>query len=551
MALLHKYLNKTDFDSYEDFCSNFKLNIPEHFNFAFDVLDDYADNEPDRMAMVWCDEKDGEEYIKFGELRKRVNRTANMLKSMGIEKGDRVLLILKTRPEFWNCILALHKLGAIAVPATHMLKSKDIAYRINAGRIKACICFNHDRLLNECDKAQEATGDTLKLKICVGQPAEGWLHYETETASVPDSFTTPPKEDWAANTDTMLLYFTSGTSGYPKMVKHDFKYPLAHILTAKYWQNVIDGGLHYTVAETGWAKAVWGKLYGQWLAGSAVFIYDHDRFNVNDMLRKMKKYGVTTFCAPPTVYRFLIKETHTPEDFGRIKYCVTAGEPLNSEVYNKFLEQSGMELHEAFGQTELVVTTATWPWTEIRPGSMGKPSPGYDIELHDANDQPVPVGTEGEICLRTSDSLPPGIFGGYYLDEEMTGEAWHDGFYHTGDLAWKDADGYYWYVGRADDVIKSSGYRIGPFEVESVLMKHPAVLECAIIGVPDPTRGQVVKAFIVLANDYEPTCSLREDIQMFVKKNTAPYKYPRIVEFIDSMPKTISGKIMRSELRKY
>lgn len=550
MSLFKKYLNRTSFDSYEDFYENLRINVPEHFNFAFDVLDYYADNEPGKMALIWCDDKDNEKLINFGYLREQVNRTANLLKGLGVEKGDHVILVLKSRYEFWYSILALHKLGAVAVPATHMLMCKDIVYRIKLGNIKACICSDCGELLEQFDEAQKETGDILRIKISVNGTREGWIPYDAALAASSPNFQTPPQSEWAANTDTMLLYFTSGTSGYPKMVQHNFIYPLAHILTAGFWQNVQDGGLHYTEAETGWAKAVWGKLYGQWLGGSTVFVYEHDRFQADDMMSKMIKYKVTTFCAPPTIYRFLIKEDLSKYDMSSLKYCVTAGEPVNPSVYYTFLEKTGLKLHEAFGQTELIVTTGTWPWMEPKPGSMGKPTPGYHIELHNSDDQKVEVGDEGEICIKTDPELPPGIFGGYYLDEEKTASVWHDGFYHTGDVAWQDADGYFWYVGRADDVIKSSGYRIGPFEVESVLMKHPAVLECAVTGIPDAIRGQIVKATIVLARGYEASDELKTEIQKFVKTNTAPYKYPRAIEFVTALPKTISGKIMRNEIKK-
>ncbi len=550
MSLLDKYCSRTHFESYDDFYENFCIEVPRHFNFSFDVLDYYADNEPERLALVWCDDRGGEEFIHFGELRERVNRTANLLKGLGIGKGDHVMLILKSRHEFWNCILALHKLGAVAVPATHMLMNKDISYRIKLGCIKACICYDNDNLLREVEEAQRVTGDILRLKISLTIKRDGWISYHEAMAASSPVFPTPTQEEWPANNDIMLLYFTSGTSGLPKMVQHNFVYPLAHILTAGYWQNVEEGGLHFTVAETGWMKAVWGKLYGQWFCGSAIFIYDHEYFNAPNMMSKIAKYKVTSFCAPPTVYRFLIKEDFRKYDFSSVKYCVTAGEPMNQAVYNKFLELSGLQLHEAYGQSELVVTLANWPWMEPRSGSMGKPAPGYRIELHNDEDQEVRQGEEGEICIRVDGALPPGIFGGYYLDPEKTAAVWHDGFYHTGDVAWKDADGFYWYVGRNDDVIKSSGYRIGPYEVESVLMRHPAILECAVTGMPDPRRGQIVKATIVLAKGYEPCDSVREEIQDFVKKQTASYKFPRVIVFVDSLPKTISGKIMRSEIQK-
>ena len=550
MSLLDRYLPKQDFESYEDFYANCRINVPEHFNFSFDVLDYYADNEPDRLALLWCDNKDGEEYISFGTLRERVNRTANMLRSLGIGKGDHVLLVLKSHPEFWNCILALHKLGAVAVPATHMLMSKDITYRVTLGNIKACVCTEAGSLLDEFENIDPEAKAILKHRINVGTPREGWIDYASAIAAASPDFPTPPKSEWPANTDVMLLYFTSGTSGFPKMVQHNFAYPLAHIYTAKFWQKVQDGCLHYTEAETGWMKAVWGKLYGQWLCGASVFIYEHDRFNAADMLQRMIKYKVTTFCAPPTIYRFLIKEDLSQYDLSCIKYCVTAGEAVNPTVYHTFLEKTGMKLHEAFGQTELVTTTANWPWDEPKPGSMGKATPGYRLELHDANDKKVELGEEGELCVSVEPTLPPGIFGGYHLDEEQTRAVWHDGFYHTGDIAWQDADGFFWYVGRADDVIKSSGYRIGPVEVESVLMKHPAVLECAVTGVPDPIRGQIVKATIVLTRGYTASDELTKELQQFVKQNTAPYKYPRAIEFVDSLPKTISGKIRRAEIKR-
>lgn len=550
MSLLNKYCPRTSFESYEDFYENFKIQIPEHFNFAFDVVDYYADNEPDRTALVWCDDHGGEKFITFAALREQVNKTANLLRGLGISKGDHIMLILKSRYEFWYSIIALHKLGAVAIPATHMLMSKDLCYRIKLGNVKACICTDCDQLLQEVDNAQKETGDILKVKISVNGKRDGWIPYDDATAASSAHFQTPPQCEWAANTDTMLLYFTSGTSGFPKMVAHNFAYPLAHIITSKYWQNVKDGGLHLTVAETGWAKAVWGKLYGQWLCGSAVFVYDHDKFNAASLMEKIAKYRITTFCAPPTVYRFLIKEDMSKFDLSSIEYCATAGEPVNPTVYYKFLELTGLKLHEAFGQTELIATTGTWPWMEPKPGSMGKPSPGYHIELHNADDTKVEVGEEGELCIKVDPELPPGIFSGYYLDPEKTENVWHDGYYHTGDVAWQDADGYFWYVGRADDVIKSSGYRIGPFEVESVLMKHPAILECAVTGIPDPVRGQLVKATIVLTKGYEPSEQLKSEIQQFVKKNTAPYKYPRAIEFVTSLPKTISGKIMRTEIKK-
>lgn len=547
--LLSKYLNRTDFKSYDDFYQNLKITAPEHFNFAYDVVDVYAEHDPDRLAIVWCDDHGNEDFISFGDLRQRSNRCANYFRSLGIGRGDHVMLILKGRHEFWPCLLALHKLGAVAIPATHMLKDHDIIYRIQLAAIKAVVCVTSDDLLEQVDSAQRQTGDTLKIKISVGCSRDGWKDYDAAMPEQSTSFPPLPFTERPLNNDIMLLYFTSGTSGFPKMVQHGFAYPLAHILTAHYWQNTRDGGLHYTVADTGWAKAVWGKIYGQWLSGSAVFVYDQERFSAQALMAKVAQYKVTTFCAPPTIYRFLIKEDLSHYDLSELKYCVVAGEPLNPEVYHRFLEKTGIRLMEAYGQTELVVTTATWPWMEPKPGSMGRPSPGYDIELHDLDDKPVEIGEEGELVIKTANARPPGIFGGYYQDPDMTSGVWHDGFYHTGDVAWQDPDGYLWYVGRADDVIKSSGYRIGPFEVESVLMQHQAVLECAITGAPDPTRGQVVKATVVLAKGYIASDDLKSELQQFVKNATAPYKYPRIIEFVDALPKTISGKIRRVEIR--
>ncbi|NLZ64234.1 MAG: AMP-binding protein [Lentisphaerae bacterium] len=551
MSLLSRFLKQTEFSSYEDFYRNFQICAPEHFNFAYDVLDVYADEEPERVALVWCDDRhDQDQTITFGDLRQRTNRVANMLQSCGIGRGDAVMLILKSRHEFWPVLMALHKLGAIGIPATHMLKEHDISYRIEKASVKAILAVDSNDLLEQVDRAQQVTGGLLQIKISLGGERPGWLSYQQMYAASSAEFPTPPRSERNANTDILLIYFTSGTAGFPKMVVHDHQYPLAHILTAKYWQNVEEGGLHYTVADCGWAKAVWGKLYGQWLSGAAVFVYDYDKFEAANMLRTLIRYGVTSFCAPPTVYRFLIKEDLSQYDLSCLKYAVVAGEPLNPEVYNRFLEKTGLRLMEAFGQTELVVTTANWPWMTPKPGSMGKPSPGYQVELLDWEGHRVEVGEEGEICLKTSESLPPGIFHGYYRDQERTQSVWYDGYYHTGDVAWQDEEGYLWYVGRSDDVIKSSGYRIGPFEVESVLMQHPAVTECAVTGVPDPVRGQVVKATVVLSRGYQPSDELRQELQGFVKANTAPYKYPRIVDFVAAMPKTISGKIRRVELRE-
>lgn len=550
MNLLDRFLERTEFSSYDDFAAHFRLRVPECFNFAVDVVDVYAREAPGKRALVWCNDQGELRTFTFEDLKQASDRAAGFFHNLGIGKGDAVMLVLKGRYEFWFCMLALHKLGAVAIPATHMMKPKDIAYRIDRAQIQMVVAVDDPDLPGYIDAAEATTAVALRAKVLVGGKREGWQSFEAGLAGA-----TPyvyPLGSAAApqRHDMMLIYFTSGTSGLPKMVRHDYVYPLAHILTARYWQNVEDDGLHYTVADSGWAKAAWGKIYGQWLAGSAVFVYDYERFTAAGVLGLAARHGVTTFCAPPTVYRFLIKEDLSQYDLSRLKYCVTAGEPLNPEVYERFLQQTGLRLMEGYGQTELVVTTATWPWMQPKPGSMGRPSPSYEIVLLDADDRPVERGEEGEIAIKTSGGTSPlGIFQGYYRDDELTASVWRDGYYHTGDLAWQDEDGYLWFIGRADDVIKSSGYRIGPFEVESALIQHPAVVECAVTGVPDPNRGQLVKATVVLAKGYVPSDELRAALQQHVKDVTAPYKYPRIVEFVDQLPKTISGKIRRTEIR--
>jgi acetyl-CoA synthetase len=459
------------------------------------------------------------------------------------------MLILKRRYEFWFALLALHKLGAVAIPATHLLTTKDIVYRNNAADIKAIVAIADDKV-QDCVDAAQPDSPTLALKIIVGGQREGWHNFDAGLAQAPAEFTRPAGAAATCNEDTLLLYFTSGTTGYPKMVRHDQTYPLGHILTAGYWQNVRNNGLHLTVSDTGWAKSAWGKIYGQWLVGTAVFVYDYDRFVPSELLRVVAENGVTTFCAPPTIYRYLIKEDLTQFNLEKLEYCVVAGEPLNPEVYNQFLKMTGQRLMEGYGQTELVVIVATYPWMDPKPGSMGKPSPGYDVDIVDENGRSCEVGEVGEIVIRTDQCHPVGMFKGYYRDDKLTRGVWHDGLYHTGDTAWRDEDGYYWFVGRTDDIIKSSGYRIGPFEVESALLEHPAVLECAVTGVPDELRGYVVKATVVLVAGYEPSDDLVKELQEHVKKVTAPYKYPRIIEFTKELPKTISGKIRRVEIRE-
>lgn len=546
--MLEKYIN-LEYQSYEDFYQNWQIKVPDNFNFAYDVVDEWAAQAPDKVALVWCDDKGNKAQFTFKDIKLYSDKAANFFKSVGIKKGDPVMLILKRRYEFWFCIIALHKIGAICIPATHLLKKKDLIYRNEAASVKMVVAVAGEEVIDEIDAAQSES-PTLKLKALVGGEREGWINFDAELEKASETWVKPSGPDMTKNDDIMLLYFTSGTTGYPKMVQHNFTYPLGHILTAKFWQCVQEDNLHLTVSDTGWAKSVWGKIYGQWIAGAIVFVYDYDKFIPKDLLQKIAEYGVATFCAPPTIYRYLIKEDFSQYDLSNLEYCVVAGEPLNPEVYNQFLKLTGLKLREGYGQTELTVTLATYPWMEPKPGSMGRPSPGYDIDIIDETGRSCEVGEIGEIVVRTDKRKPVGMFDGYYRDAERTNSVWHDGVYHTGDTAWRDEDGYYWFVGRTDDVIKSSGYRIGPFEVESALLEHPAVLECAVTAVPDEVRGQIVKATVVLTKNYQPSEELKVELQNHVKKVTAPYKYPRIIEFVDELPKTISGKIRRVQIRE-
>lgn len=547
MILSERYLKKSHFSSLTDFKENFELIVPNNFNFAYDVVDEYARLEPEKLALVWVNDQGERHDFTFSEMKKYSDQTAAYFQSLGIGRGDNVMLILKRRYEFWFSIIALHKLGAVCIPATHLLMKKDIAYRNNSASVKAIIAVGDDKVIEQVDLAMPKS-PTVQHRISVGPNfADGWHDFEAGISNA--SGFNKPKEA-SVNSDISLLYFTSGTTGNPKMVAHDFTYPLGHIITASYWQNIPENGLHLTVADTGWGKAVWGKLYGQWFAGGAVFVYDHEKFTPSDMLVMIEKYGVSSFCAPPTVYRFMIREDFSNYDLSSLKYCTVAGEPLNAEVYNRFLKLTGIRLMEGFGQTETVLAIATYPWMEPKPGSMGIPNPSFDIELLHPEERLCEDGEIGEVVFRINDGKPLGLFKEYYREPERTALVCHDGFYHTGDLAWRDEDGYFWFVGRLDDVIKSSGYRIGPFEVESALMEHPAVVECAVTAAPDEIRGQVVKASIVLAPEYRPGSEeLAREIQDHVKHTTAPYKYPRIVEFVTELPKTISGKIRRVEIR--
>ena len=546
-AILNRFLKQTTFQNQQDFRDNLEIIVPEHFNFSYDVIDVWANEEPEKLALLWTNDEGECRRFTFAQLKEISDRTAAYFQSLGVGRGDMVMLILKRRCEFWFSMLALHKLGAVAIPATHMLTSHDIQYRVERAGIKCIVSVGEDYVMEQIKDAMQHT--PVPILVSIGpKEDEGFHSWHKEWNDAP-AFERPftPND----NSDTMLMYFTSGTSGEPKMVAHDFLYALGHLSTGVFWHNLKEDSLHLTVADTGWGKAVWGKLYGQWFAGAAVFVYDHEKFTAKALLEQISKYRVTSFCAPPTVYRFMIHEDFSQFDLSSLRYCTTAGEALNSAVYEKFYELTGIRLMEGFGQTETTLTLSTMPWNKPKPGSMGLPNPQYDIDLVRDDGTPCEDGEKGEIVIRVGDKKPIGLFKEYFRDDELTASVWHDGMYHTGDVAWRDEDGYYWFVSRKDDVIKSSGYRIGPFEVESALMKHPAVLECAITGVPDETRGMVVKATIVLNEAWKEKKgdALVKELQEHVKTHTAPYKYPRIIDFVDELPKTISGKIRRVEIR--
>lgn len=559
--MLERFLDKVDFESYDDFMQNFHIKDLPGFNFAYDVVDEWARIEPDRKALLWTNEVGDVKQFTFADIKRESDKTAAYFQQLGIGRGDMVMLIMKRRYQFWFAITALHKLGAVAIPATHLLTDEDIVYRCQSASIRAIVAVGDDVVL---DHIQKAAPDCPSVKnyISIGPKVpEGWCDFNAGIESAPP-FVRPEVVNEPG--DISLMYFTSGTSGEPKMVAHDFRYPLGHIITAKYWHNLDENSLHFTLADTGWGKAVWGKYYGQWIVGANVFVYDFEKFHPVDVLEMIHKFHITSFCAPPTVYRFLIREDVKKYDISSLKYCTNAGEALNPNVFERWYELTGIKLHEAFGQTETTATVGTYPWIEPRPGSMGKPNPGYDIDLITADGQVAEDGQQGEIIIRTHGRRPEGLFLGYYRDPELTHKNFHDGIYHTGDIAWRDEDGYYWFVGRKDDVIKSSGYRIGPFEVENALMKHEAVVECAVTGVPDEVRGMAVKATVVLSKEFADTPGIEydveyrgkevpalvKDIQDFVKRTTAPYKYPRVIQFVHELPKTISGKIRRVEIRQ-
>jgi acetyl-CoA synthetase len=540
-------MQKKKYSSYEEFCKEYKVEIPEKYNFAFDFVDDVAANEPDRLAMVHVDDNGKRTDLDFEYFSRESSRLANALAATGLRKGDRVMIILYRRIDWWVSMLACHKLGAVPVPSPNLLTPHDIEFRVNFAKIKAVIVEN-----SVSDRIEEARKNCPSLDVLIEAGSDtaenGWLSLTEICKGVDDSF--PRPADAACDDDPLLIFFSSGTTGHPKMVEHTHKYAMGHYLTGVYWHDLEPGDLHLTVADTGWGKAVWGKFYGQWMAGATAFVWDfRGKFDPAKLLSIMSEYKITTFCAPPTVFRFMVREDLSKYDLSSLRHCTTAGELLNYSVFEQWKEITGLSIYEGYGQTETTLQIATFPFMEPKPGSIGKPVPGWDIVLRDSEGKPCPDGEEGEICIRVDPERPVGLFTGYLDEPHKTARAIVDGWYHTGDKAWKDENGYLWFLGRTDDLIKSSGYRIGPFEVESALITHEAVVEAAITGVPDPVRGQAVKATIVLADGFEGTEELTKELQNHVKKETAPYKYPRVIEYVAELPKTISGKIKRAEIR--
>ena len=553
-SLYHEYLvDDRDFTDYEDFKKNCKLKTKQDFNFAYDIVDRYASDFPGKRALVWINDEGEEKTFTFDDISRESKRAAYWLVSKGIKKGDTVMLVLRRRYEWWILIPALHRIGAIVIPATDQLLQSDIEYRTNAADVKMIISYDNPIIQGEIEKSMP-NSKTVQYLVTVGkEKRDGWISFHEEYEKAPAEFPRPVGEAATHNKDPMLLYFTSGTSGYPKMVLQDYDYPIGHIMTAKYWHGVVEDGLHLTIAETGWAKSTWGKLYGQWIAGTALFVYDMNMFKPAKMLEMISKYGLTTFCAPPTVYRYLVRQNLSKYDLSKCTRFSTAGEALNDEVYNKWLEQTGKKIYEGYGQTESTIICGNFlELSEIRPGSMGRPNPLYNVEILDANNKSVPAGEIGELCIHVEDGRPFGLLMGYHKDVALTANAFDGGVYHTGDNVYMDEDGYVWFVGRKDDIIKTAGYRVSPFEVESILQKHPAVMECAVTGVEDPKRGMAVKATIVLSPGYDKKDPKEMEIELstFAKENTAMYKCPRIFEFLPELPKTISGKIRRVEIRE-
>lgn len=550
--LLDRYLPRIDFESYEDFKENYRVNVPDNFNFGWDIVDEWAKQEPDKKALVWLSKDMEEKTFTFTDISKLSNRTCHYFQSIGLKKGDVVLLILRRRWEYWVIATALHKLGVILIPGNLLFTAHDIAYRGNMAGISAIIACDDDYIRAQVEEAAPEI-PTLQKKIAVAEPREGWDYYEDEIAKYSDEFTRPTGDDATRTNDTMLIYFTSGSTGMPKMVCHNFAHPLGHIVTAKYWHQVQENKLHMSISDSGWAKFGWGRIYGQWICGAVIFCYDFiGKFNAKNILKVVSDYKVTTFCAPPTMFRFMLQEDMTQYDLSSIENFCNAGEPLNPEVFHRIYELTGKKMREGFGQTEGTVLVANFPWIDPKPGSMGMPAPLYNIHLICSDGREAEDGEEGCIMICGIDKYhPTGLFTGYYRNPEMTQAVLGGENYDTCDVAWRDSKGYYWFVGRNDDVIKCSGYRIGPFEVESALLTHPAVVESAITGAPDPVRGQVVKATVVLAEGYTPSDELTKELQNHVKKATAPYKYPRVIEYVDELPKTLGGKIKRAEIRKH
>ncbi|MCL2503708.1 MAG: AMP-binding protein [Coriobacteriia bacterium] len=547
--LLKKYCPRIEFDSYEDFAENFVIDIPKNFNFAYDVVDEWARVEPDKRALVWCDDSGEEKVLTFTDISAMSDRLANAFTGLGVKKGTVVMVVLRRRWEYWVVATALFKIGAILIPASLQLTAKDIIYRANSASVEIMVCVDDDYVIEQVEAAFPKCS-TVRERVLVAGEREGWTGYEGLIATGSEVWERPSGEAATTNEDTLMVYFTSGTTGFAKMIRHNHTHPLGHIITARYWQQVQEDTLHMSVSDSGWAKFGWGKIYGQWICGATIFAYDMDKFVPVKLLEKIQEYKLTTFCAPPTMYRFMLQEDVRAYDLSSVANFTTAGEPLNPEVTRCWEEFTGKKIREGFGQTESVVLLATFPWIEPKPGSMGKPSPLHRIKLIGEDGRECEDGAEGMICVTgLKEHYPPGLFVGHYKNSELTAEAVGSGIYNLGDVAWRDSSGYYFFVGRNDDVIKCSGYRIGPFEVESALIEHPAVVECAVTAAPDSMRGLVVKATCVLAQGWRPSDELVKELQNHVKQTTAPYKYPRIVEFVDELPKTVGGKIKRKQIR--
>ena len=557
--ILLRYCKRIEFESYEDFYANYTCNAPENFNFAYDVVDEWARICPEKTALLWTNDDEEMKSWTFSEIKRLSDKAANVFLRLGLKKGDVVMLILKQRPEVWILMTALEKIGAVCIPGTYQLTRKDLEYRCKIADVKMIVSVDDDEILGNITSAMSECPGLIHRAVVGSNVPKNFIDMRKAIEEADESFSRPAGENDTRLAEPMLIYFSSGTTGMPKMVLHNHSIPLGHIVTAKYWQCVQDNKVHLTQTDSGWAKFAWGKIYGQWICGAAVGVYDTEKFSSRGILRALQRLRPATFCAPATVFRYLIKEDLSGYDFNFIEHTSVAGEPLSPEVYNKIKEMTGLEIREGFGQSETSVMAATFKWLPVKPGSMGKPAPLFRLDLLDENDQPCEDGIVGNISITAAGNhiyspegvtIMPGLFIGYWKDEEITKNSWYDGVYHTGDMAWYDNDGYYWFVGRNDDVIKCSGYRIGPFEVESALMEHPSVLECAVTAAPDPMRGQVVKATVVLARGYSPSEELKKELQNHVKRVTAPYKYPRILEFVEELPKTISGKIQRNVIRK-